>query len=562
MTDFEKNLYDVWGFFVEDIADLEARKNTAIVLENSAKYMINEGYTTFEEVEELLSEDGEQVPGAAPISNNPNWSGYRGKNGTIGSATRNGVSDYVVPKMMFPIIRRVMPQLIANELVSVQPINGRTGVVFYADYQFTDDKGGVKNGDLFSGNYPIDEEGDYTDVFAKGGQNIPGQAYYSSQLFGPYAVTLGGGTKGESGTAAVAATGTLTTDVVKFLGTGFDAMLEKAELYPVAGGAAITATVGSKDAQVVLANDGSGKTDISIGAATEAADNTGFNGEYQLFIRYTQESSARIPEMQFTIASQDIQTKERKLRIRFTTEAQQDMKAHHQIDLEAELVKMASTEMNYEIDRELLYFIESKVPAALKFSHNWDFNGDNGPVYNYLDRHRALAQSIFALAGKMAQYNRQGAANWAVVSPKVASYLKMMPEFDVNEVSISPNIYTIGSMSKIKYYVDPNRIGGNEDSILLGFKSPVTSYGTGVVYSPYANWMTQNVINPENFDNNKGFFSRYAITLLPRGQWYYAKLQITNLPQLGSGPNKTGFGAASGTGSVNATTVYNTKTAA
>ena len=87
---------------------------------------------------------------------------------------------------MFPVIRRVMPQLIANEIVSVQPISGRTGVVFYASYQFANTKGGVDAGDQFTGSYKIDEDGDFTDLRAAGGQAIRGQAYYSSQKCGPF----------------------------------------------------------------------------------------------------------------------------------------------------------------------------------------------------------------------------------------------------------------------------------------------------------------------------------------------------------------------------------------
>ena len=76
------------------------------------------------------------------------------------------------------------------------------------------------------------------------------------------------------------------------------------------------------------------------------------------------------------------------------------MKAFHKIDVESELVKVASMEMNYEVDRELLRFISDQVPAALTRIHAWDNDtigdgtGDltagNNTSGNYLDRHRAL----------------------------------------------------------------------------------------------------------------------------------------------------------------------------
>lgn len=492
-----KNLEDLqnrWSFMCEGIEDEYVRNATMMVLENSANYMVENDLTSEAAMEEILTEE--------PITNpNVSQADYQaagpGLDATVG---RKGVANYVVPKVMLPVIRRVMPQLIAHELVSVQPIQGKTGVIFYAEYQYTNAKGGVTAGQAFTGNYPQDIAGGVNPT------TLPGQAYYSSQNIGPYTATV-------ASTAATAWTYTVTDSFIKS-----NMVIVKAYAFPVAGGAAIELTAAApSDGSVVVTFPA-----LTTGTYTEG-------DKYTVFVRYQQEASAYIPEMQFQIMSKSVETVERKLKVRFTREAMQDLKAHFNMDLDAELVKMASIEMNYEIDREIISFIDRSVPTQLAYSHNWNFNGTD-PVYNYLDRHRALAQSIFSLAGKMAQYNRQGAANWAVVSPKVAAILQMLPEFTKETVVTSPNIYTIGSMSKIKYFVDPNRVGADENVILLGFKSAISTFGAGVVYSPYANWMTPSIFDPNTFDENKGFFSRYALTLAPRGEWFYAKLAITNLP--------------------------------
>lgn len=481
-----KNLEDLqkrWSFMCEGIEDDYVRNATMMVLENSANYMVDNDFASDAVMSEILDE----------ATSNPNVSqaDFQGEIGV--NSPRAGVANYVVPKVMLPVIRRVMPQLIAHELVSVQPIQGKTGVIFYAEYQYSDNKGGVVAGQAFTGNYPQDIAAGAT------GPNIAGQAFYSSQKLGPYTVS-------GNGTTAISITEGFAKATMTYLG---------AEFYPVAGGAAVGGTAAvSTDGTIAVTP----KTALEVGT-----DN------YICYVKYQQEASAAIPEMQFQIMSKSVETVERKLKVRFTREAMQDLKAHFNLDLDSELVKMASIEMNYEIDREIIGFIDRSVPTQLAYSHNWNFNGTD-PVYNYLDRHRALAQSIFTLAGKMAQYNRQGAANWAVVSPKVAAILQMLPEFTKETVVTSPNIYTIGSMSKIKYFVDPNRVGADENVILLGFKSPISTFGAGVVYSPYANWMTPSIFDPNTFDENKGFFSRYALTLAPRGEWFYAKLAITNLP--------------------------------
>ena len=483
-----KNLEDLqsrWSFMCEGIEDDYIRNATMMVLENSANYMVDNDLTEESVMSEILDE--------ATVNPNVSQADYQGQPGD--NVPRKGVANYVVPKVMLPVIRRVMPQLIAHELVSVQPIQGKTGVIFYAEYQYSDGKGGVLPGQAFTGNYPQD---------LVNGANLAGQAFYSSQKLGPYEVD-------GADTADIMIEEPFAKASMTYIG---------AEFYPVAGGAAIGGTVSVVD----WTAEGTPNVTVTPKSALEAGEKN-----YICFVKYQQEASSAIPEMQFQIMSKSVETVERKLKIRFTREAMQDLKAHFNLDLDAELVKMASVEMNYEIDREIIGFIDRSVPTQLAYSHNWNFNGTD-PVYNYLDRHRALAQSIFTLAGKMAQYNRQGAANWAVISPKVAAILQMLPEFTKETVTMSPNIYTIGSMSKIKYFVDPNRVGADEDVILLGFKSPISVFGAGVVYSPYANWMTPSIFDPNTFDENKGFFSRYALTLAPRGEWYYAKLAITNLP--------------------------------
>jgi hypothetical protein len=206
------------------------------------------------------------------------------------------------------------------------------------------------------------------------------------------------------------------------------------------------------------------------------------------------------------------------------------MKAFHKIDVESELVKVASMEMNYEIDRELLTFISDTVSSELSFVHNFaddSHTSGNNTQGNYLDRHRALSQKISLVSAKVAQYNRQGAANWCVVSPQVASILAMLPNFKGEISGSGMNISQAGVLAgNIKVYIDPNN---SSSEILMGYKSNSSTYGAGVVYSPYTNWMSNTVTHPDNFNSIRGFFSRYAVTKVIRGEWFYAKLNVVGV---------------------------------
>ena len=492
----EQALVESWSWLTEGIESYDEKLNTSIVLQNSYESMIQEGQLDQGWLESLLNED-------EVLNEAPQRSGAVGQN--------------VIPKVLFPVIRRVMPSLIANQLVSVQPIQARTGVIYHISYQYSDDKGNIIKGDEFSGTGQTSKQG-------------PGFAtFYSSEKIGPFVGTVAA----EGGNTAVG-TG---TKVKNFLGTDPSKfVIKRIEVYNNTTGIAYSTVLDETAATIDFAVAGSNvgydvdSGDIMLKDAADAASPFTAGDEVVAYVIYDQEGSSKIPEMEFSIGSQPVETGERKLKVRWTKEAEQDMKAYHKIDVESELVKVASMEMNYEIDRELLTFISDITPAQLSFLHAWDADTDNNSTGNYLDRHRALAQKIYLAAAKIAQYNRQGPASWMVVSPQVGAVISMLPTFKGEIAGGTFNVFNAGSLgSGMKVFVDPNRNGDQAGEIQLGYKSNNTTYGAGVVYSPYTNWMSNTVTHPDNFNSIRGFFSRYAITEVERGKWFYGKLNVTGL---------------------------------
>jgi hypothetical protein len=226
------------------------------------------------------------------------------------------------------------------------------------------------------------------------------------------------------------------------------------------------------------------------------------------------------------------------MKARWTKEAEQDMKAYHKIDVEQELIKVIGTQQNYEIDREILKFIDDHIIPELSFVHNWTDDAattGNNTQGNYLDRHRCLAQKLYAAGTKVATFNHLAPCDWGVISPKVAATLQMLPDWKAGEISNHKStFYNAGTLGNgtMTFYVDPNRTGVMEDEMTLGFKSKDSTYGAGVVYSPYATWLSKPMQHPENFDEIRGFFSRYALTMCPRGEYNYARLRVNNLMSL------------------------------
>jgi hypothetical protein len=512
--DYEKELAQRWNWLTEDVEDAEARLNTNLMLENSYKKMVSDTSIPRGWLEQnILTEDG--VLTEAPQRS-------------------EAIGDYVIPKVMFPIIRRVMPELIANKLVSIQPIQAPTGVIYYITYQYSNSKGEVQYGYEFSAN--PQQAG-----LGENGQNpnFPGyDAWYSSEKVGPFAAIAGA--TGANIDITDTTSGKKITD---FLGTdprGYT--IKRFEVYNITTGRAVP---------VVYTAGGTGETihftpatgEIEIeGSLVEAAPALGTirslpiatGDELRLFLVYDQEGTDKIPEMEFYINSMNVSTTERKLKVRWTKEAEQDMSAYHKIDVEAELVKVAALQTNYEIDRELMAFIDDQIIPQLSFSHDWTNDASvtgNNTTGNYLDRHRALAQKMYFATTQIAAFNHQGPADWAVVSPQIASLLMMLPDWKAGEIaSNKATFYGAGYLGNgsLTVYVDPNRVGAQANELTLGRKPHDSTYGAGVVYSPYANWMSTNVTHPETFDSIRGFFSRYALTKVIRGEFNYGRISVSN----------------------------------
>ena len=499
---YEEQLNERWSWITEDIADEDTRLNTQIVLENSYKEMVGKKAIPANWLQDnILSEDTleEAVPN---VSGN--------------------VGDYVIPKVMFPIIRRVMPELIANKLVSVQPLNAPTGVIYYITFRYSDSKSDVTAGDEISFN-PYQTSPAYS-------------TYYSSEKFGPITLTA---TTAQSEISA-ATTADDAAKIFAFLKEDafkketykrieiFDKKNQRTLLgKKVATDNASKVQFFTDDANTLLATvDATNGVVISEDAAkileTEA------NDEIVVFVVYNQEGTSKIPEVEFSVDHMDVSTTERKLRVRWTKEAEQDMAAYHKIDVEQELVKVASVQTNYEIDRQIINFIDDLVVSQLTGSFDWADDDNNGTSGNYLDRHRALAQRLYQYTSKVAMYNRLAPADWAVCSPQVAAALQMLPDWKSGEISHNKStFYNAGSLGNgtVAIYCDPNRL--NND-ITMGYKSKDSTYGAGVVYSPYANWMSGVLTAPDTFDSIRGTFSRYAITSTPRASLNYCRVTLNN----------------------------------
>jgi hypothetical protein len=520
-----------WKPFLKGINDNHLRENTAMLLENEAQYLMEEPQTQAQDV--------------------------------VG-----------IQKILLPIVRRVFPNLVANNLVSVQPLAGPTGVIFYLKYQFASTKSETQAGTEYS---MYSEQPD--DDLANQGYN----PYYSSDDVrstsgtsvtdggggGPSSFTFGTDTNWDDGLndgdtdstnpllkrvrlrfRAYDGSGNSSTFLIRYDGrSGKNAWQIKETDRNGTGvplfGSAADAVFGNITASAFGYDDGvlttasvsySGTADeiTFTPSSANTALGTGLTVEVdEGFYTYKQEGTENIPDMSISISQYPITVKSRKLKATWTNEAEQDLKAYHGLNADAELTALVSNEMIAEIDREIVRTCMDVVPISSFRYVDWDADTDNNTSGNYLDRHRHLTQTFAELSNEIYRKSKIGPANWIITSPKVASYLETMEGF------IAAPAATQGGLGIVKagdfrgnytVYKDPLF---PPNKVLMGHKSPASPFGAGVVYAPYVTQVTPTLYGPNDFTPRKGFLARYGLIQVPLGDLLYGMVSISDLPGAG-----------------------------
>ena len=534
-NDKTNSLCEKWEPILEGISDESTRQMTAVLLENQAKSILTESAR---------------------------------ENGTLEEATTVGNLG-TFQKFAFPLVRRVFPELIANKICGVQPMQGPVSQIFYLGYNRAGD-GGTRGG-----------------------------APDSEVVYSKYRMVYGG-RFGETQNNV----GSLDSAAANATQGGFAAPSGNFNYSGLSAGDVTTWTSGTAGGQIA------------------AFPNRSYVGAQYFVSAGERLSGSGIPEVNFTIEQQAVTARTRKFRALWTLEASQDLRAYHNLDLERELTELLSKEVALEIDREL---VESVRNIAYAWGNGTTFpsssagaNPIGGALWNYQDQAAAnnfpsdgapagnagagtagapgnftydepfgrdpnadiegddgktvgnsnpganggmpdaeqgsnvffvdFGTTALGLAPRhvgevysnlvgvinfasqdIYRTTLRGAANWIVCSPFVAAMLQSAAKLEggigMDQAgSMGATIEYKGKwMGQYDVYVDPLY---PEDELLVGYKggSPMDA---GFVYAPYIPLqMLPTITDPETFQPRKGLITRYATAQINPASRFYRIIRI------------------------------------
>ena len=458
-----------------------------------------------------------------------------------------------------PLVRKVFGQIASKEFVSVQPMNLPSGLVFFLDFQYGQEK--EKDfgpaGDVYTS--PASMYGD-TDPGAgadpSGGLYGAGRFAYSINQFSASATVTASGSAtwaqvdyeaeksasiagGSTYSFITFAASDLTRPDLKgvraFVGTS--GSYTEANILPQ-----YTSTDGTS-ITFVYENTAEAVSSIDVVYNQQPVDNN--RGDFEdaagAGIPNNQSNTElSIPQIDVKLKSEAIVAKTRKLKAQWTPEFAQDLNAYQALDAEAELTSIMSEYISLEIDLEILDMLIQDASAADEYWNAQNNQALNSGKTGYDDLgffntqgqwFQTLGTKMQKVSNKIHQKTLRGGANFCVISPSVATIIESIPGFasnasgDASQGKFAFGIQKMGTMnSRYDVYKNPYM---NENVILMGYRGN-QFLETGAVFAPYIPLiMTPLVYDPDTFTPRKGLLTRYAKKMI-RPE-FYGRVFVSNV---------------------------------
>ena len=389
-------------------------------------------------------------------------------------------------KFIFPIIRRAWAQVISLDLVSVQAMTQPVGGVAFYRPRYGSSKGAVSADDEAILNF----DRDYSS------ERVNGQLLGT----GDAANTVFAGT-----TKTPLAPGTLS---ILLGGT-------------IAGTANAAGTIVDAGAGLIAAGSQVNNTTGSLVVIFSAAPATGV--PVLTSYEFNMEGNPDVPEFRFDIQITEIKAKPRKMKLLWSAEAEEDLRALWGQDMTANLVGDAAQEMALEVDREV---INDLFVAGESGNNKKSFDAKAPSGVDLTSHLRGIVVPISQVSYAIHKRTHRGPANWIVTSPDVAAILEATPFFTMtSDVTLSGGIMKVGTLQgKWTVYVDPYFA---RTKMLVG-RQGNSQVDTGYIFAPYVPLqVTGTFLDPGDFTLRKGLRTRYA-KLLVRSE-FYGIVTVSNL---------------------------------
>jgi hypothetical protein len=424
--------------------------------------------------------------------------------------------------ILVPAVRRIFPNLLANEIVGVQALNGPTGYAFALRFGYAD-AGGKKNLNPADIAYPSSSA-----TQSRVQQNDSKFTGFALVLTANAPAGTAKGTDVKISSTKIGVVGHVEKNkvLIDLASTGTH-YFDNGVVYANNGSAIGTVTTAST---ILLGATGTDAVTSTIFFNNEAGYNLIFANYFAGVTTLAGETLARssMKTMKMSLEKFPVDVQTRKLKAEYSIELAQDLKAVHGLDAEAELINILEYEISAELDRELVEAIYANTTNGGTWSYGsiGTYQAGVAPASGYtgftnggisdgrweMEKFRTLYTRILREANVVALSTRRGAANFIICSLNVATALQCLNNFMYSavpgNVETTIGVAKIGTLDgRFTVYLDTFAY---DEFFVVGYKGN-TAFDTGLIYCPYIPLMVQKVVNPDTFQPMIGMQCRDAI---------------------------------------------------
>lgn len=348
-----------------------------------------------------------------------------------------------------------VPNLIAFDLVAVQPMSSVVGYITYVQFTAGTNKGNTRQGDVLN------------DPFRLG--NVDTE-YTSERVV--ETVTVGG-----DGKATLAWFPVVNTDTVK------------PELVGAAAGATITVT-DAKKGEVTIANLGEGVTTAKV--------------------RYVYDNIVvpqnDLPILNARMEGITLQARARRIAVYYSQIAAFQAKNDHGIDLESQLAEKACGQLAYEIDTEITQLLIDNADSDSDLV--WSKTLPTG--VNKADHYEGFSEIVEIARQRIYDRTKKYGPNYMLIASNILPVLTFIKGFTAASTSNINGPYLAGTLNGLKVFVTPNIDAGK---FVIGVNNNELQ-ATAAVYAPYMAVVPTQLLGFADGGMQQGWSTMYDLKLL------------------------------------------------
>lgn len=388
------------------------------------------------------------------------------------------------------ILTASVPNLIAFDVVAVQPMDNRVGMINYLNYKYQSNKGETKAGTTFLNSL----NGSFSDT------------YYTSAFVNREEVGTGDGSN------KVFNLSWTPVDISKDEQGNYKAVVvdEDGTAYTIKANG-LTAT----SVEVTTAPTSGKKVYVSYYFLNEDVRSNGFDtfGTAGETASGTEGDGAvggagftNVPEIGLEMQSLPIIAVARTLRAYWAFDASYELQKEYGQNIEELLATQASGEMAYEIDNEITFdLLKSAVGNTnpLLYTRTWSKAQPVG--VSLADHYDGFIEKINDGSNAVAGATRKVSANFMICGLGVKTVLESMRNFKPSG-NVANGSYYCGMIGNIKVYVNP---AFPQDKYVMGYKGS-TMFDAGYFYCPYMPITATDLIMDADFRGQRAWATMYG----------------------------------------------------